>query len=367
MNLQDYNAQAEQFQPMAKVISWDVAKSTLMPRDVVLEMATQAGIPAKCFPKELRARAKFQRTLKTLSDEDFEQLEGVFHRITEDHEQSVWVWVTHEVDPRNSKISFTVERKFTFSKIDRTVTAEPPEALEAYRELFMTLDPESEEFSLVQNEILELENQQAETQQRLDDLMAHFGEMMLARDVRSFLTRCVQEAHGVPMRHQGGVYIVPRQMFSMVAAMKDFLAMLDPTGQSSLRVVNIVDVPTLASKLRTVATELGLDASDFHGLLDEISTSLSSRDDVASIFSSFEEHFVSQVQDISLDLDKLLEGERTPRQITLLSRLADLNQMREQAEMFSQLLDVESGKYKTQIDSLAQRLERYMTLAATDE
>ena len=358
---QFYNLSAEDFQPMAKVVAWEVSNTLLIKRDEFHAHALAAGIPGICIPKELRTRARFQRSLKAIKKEDLDTLqkEGVFHPVLEDDERSVMCWVTHEVDPSDEKVTFQTERKFTYWKEDGRVLANDPDRLFELREIFQVLPAGDPSAQFIEQEIAELEEQVRETQRRLDDLMQHFAEVMQPSDIRAFLTKCIDAASGIPMRGRGGVYIVARPMFDIVESMQIFLSLIDISGGSTLKIINVLDVPKLADSLKAMAENLGIDSTDLMAVLDMAKEKLDNSDDIETIFSSFEGHFMGEIDKLQEELDGFRKAGRSTREQTLLDRMQMLSGLADQAEMFAKLLSFESQKYLDKVREVEDNLQAY--------
>jgi hypothetical protein len=159
------------------------------------------------------------------------------------------------------------------------------------------------------------------TQARVDALMSHFASAFLPDDIRRFLLDTIKQGAGaLTLRDRGGVYLVPAPKFMVVSALESFVQSLGPT--CSLMVLNIPETQS----------------------------------DTSQVFKAFESEFLDEMEALGRELSDLeTEGDKV-RTSTWLKRLQDFQGLRGKAQMFADLLSVESSRYTARISELETRV-----------
>ncbi len=285
--LQRVSQQAEKVGILARMVAWTIGDKVMLRRKDVIARVAQAGLPSAVVTKKLRERETVIRALKEL------QKEGFLHPVTEDEQRAVWILVKDEVDERTETVDFQEKYRFTYFKRAVIDPATGTEIVAA--KTLKANDPA--------------------VQQELNELVEHFSDLYLPRDIRALMTRAVKAASGLPFRDRGGVYFVPRQKFELVEAMGTFL---NGIPGCDFRVLNIPDL----------------------------------QEDRETLLATFDKNFNKELEDIREEIVKMVTSDTNVRKGTFQDRIEQVMSKMGQLNMFSELLQFKTEEYETTLHEL---------------
>lgn len=285
--LQSMSRQAEKMDLLAKLCAWTIGERVALRRNDVIARVVNAGLPNSLITAKLRERETVIRALKEL------QREGFLHPVTEDEQRAVWILVKDQVDQRTEAVDFQEKYRFTYFKKS-------------------VIDPDTGA-ELVAAKTLKAND--PDVQQELNELVEHFSDLYLPRDIRALMTRAIKAANGLPFRDRGGVYFIPRQNFNLVEAMSAFL---NGIPGCEFRVLNIPDL----------------------------------QEDRETLLATFDKNFNKELEDIREEIVKMVTSDTNVRKGTFQDRIEQVMSKMGQLNMFSELLQFKTEEYETTLHEL---------------
>lgn len=286
--------EAEKIGVLAKLIAWSIPERVMLRRADVLARVEEAGLPLSIVTAKLRERVTVLRALKALDEE------GFLHPVAlgpdgrnEDNQRAVWILVTDATNRITESVEFQEKYRFTYYK-------QP------------IIDPNTG-VELVQGKTLKANN--PEVQQELNELVEHFSDLYLSRDVRALMTRAVKAANGLPFRDHGGVYILPRQKLELVEAMERFLTKIPGCEFRTLTVPDL-------------------------------------QKDRDTLFATFDKNFNKGINEIRENIVELVSRDRKARRGVFEDRMRQVMDKMGQLNMFSELLQFKTEEYETALHEL---------------
>lgn len=160
----------------------------------------------------------------------------------------------------------------------------------------------------------------AHYQPTVDALMERFAVSFLTADVRALILDEIKAAGALTLRDNGGIYFLPPQRFELVSKLAAFIEALGPS--CSMLLLNVPET----------------------------------QNDVQAIFRAFETEFIGDMESLGKDLDELAADGDKVRASTWLRRLQEFKSHKVKAEMFAELLTIESTRYTARVAELESRV-----------
>ncbi len=289
---------------LGMTVTWDVDPNLLIPQDEMITLLQQYSLDSDVKLPKIRTRKALRRALEDMAGQN------LLRMILNDQNHTVYALVRESVDQNTEEPTYERHLKVSVWKdLDNLPPLADPDGLQFH-------DPIGTPLGTARN--------------TLRPLIDKYQQTYTAQDISECLfLNTVWEKDGITLRNQGGAYFIPerhRDLFERLASFAQVLA-AQKTREVYLHLYSVFGYAAEKANLskRVVPTLLGL------------------------------------VDEAARELAKIEQREKDGARIrpeTIVSHLQNAEELRQRAELYRDLLNMDIGKVNQAIDVLVAGLEK---------